>query len=120
MTLKPVFAAAVIFSVCSGTNFSSAQNGQIHLPPMVSQGPGASSVPVVTQTDQDRQRAYKLALERQEQIRRDTDKLAELTAELKEYIDKSDNTVLSAEMVNKAATIEKLAKNVKNKMKERY
>jgi hypothetical protein len=27
---------------------------------------------------------------------------------------------LSAEMVNKAATIEKLAKNVKNKMKERY
>jgi hypothetical protein len=116
-----MLVAGVILSACLGlVNLSAAQNGQIHLPPMVSQGPGASSVPVVTQTEQDRERAYKLAAERQEQIRRDTDKLAQLTSELKEYVDKSDNTILSAEMISKAATIEKLAKSVKNKMKERY
>jgi hypothetical protein len=86
---------------------------------MVSQGPGASSVLTVSQEDIDRKRDIKWDLERQEQIRRDTAKLAQLSAELKEFMNKSDTNILSMDMVKKAEAIEKLAKNVKNKMRER-
>jgi hypothetical protein len=91
----------------------------IHLPPMVSQGPGASSVPTVSQEDIDRKRDIKWDQERQEQIRRDTAKLAQLSAELKDFMDKSDTNILSMDMVKRAEAIEKLAKNVKNKMREK-
>jgi hypothetical protein len=76
-------------------------------------------VPVVTQEQQDRERALKWQQERQEQIRRDTTKLFQLTSELKDAVDKMDTNVLSMDMVKKAEAVEKLAKNVKNKMREK-
>jgi hypothetical protein len=92
--------------------------GQIHLPPLVSQGPEAGRVPVVTTEQQERERAIKWQQERQEQVRRDTTKLFQLSAELKDSVDKMDANMLSLDMVKKAEAVEKLAKNVKNKMDE--
>ena len=43
--------------------------------------------------------------------------IAELSVELKQYVDKSDENVLSLEVIRKADEIEKLAKSVKDKMK---
>ena len=61
--------------------------------------------------------AKKAAKERIVALRVDTDKLLKLSVELKEYVDKSDENVLSLDVVRKAEQIEKLAKSVKDKMK---
>jgi hypothetical protein len=57
------------------------------------------------------------AKERVAALKRDTDKLMKLSVELKDYVDKSDENVLSLNVVRKAEEIEKLAKSVKDKMK---
>jgi 5'-deoxynucleotidase YfbR-like HD superfamily hydrolase len=59
----------------------------------------------------------KAAKDRIAALKNDTDKLLKLTTELKSYVDKSDENVLSVDVVKKAEQIEKLAKSVKDKMK---
>ena len=59
----------------------------------------------------------KAAKERVAALKNDTDKLLKLSIELKSYVDKSDENVLSLDVVKKAEEIEKLAKSVKDKMK---
>jgi spore coat polysaccharide biosynthesis protein SpsF (cytidylyltransferase family) len=56
-------------------------------------------------------------LQRQAQLRIDTAKLVELTAELKQQVDKTDVNILSLDVVKKAKEIQKLAKSVQDKMK---
>jgi len=71
--------------------------------------------------DEDRARAEELAKkanqERQAQLKRDTDDLLKLATELKQYVDKSNENILSMDVIRKADEIEKLAHNVKEKMK---
>ncbi len=55
--------------------------------------------------------------ERQEEIKRDSEKLLKLATELKDYVDKSNENILSIEVVKKAEEIEKYAHSVKEKMK---
>lgn len=64
-----------------------------------------------------REQAKKLNKERQEALKRDTDKLLKLSSELKQYVDKSNEHVLSLDVIKKAEEIEKLAHSVKEKMK---
>jgi hypothetical protein len=64
-----------------------------------------------------REQAKRLNQERQEALVRDTDKLLKLATELKQYVDKSNENVLSMDVVRKADEIEKLAHRVKTKMK---
>jgi len=59
----------------------------------------------------------KAAKERVAALKTDTDKLLKLSVELKQYVDKSDENVLSLDVVRRAEAIEKLAKSVKEKMK---
>jgi len=54
---------------------------------------------------------------RQQDIKKDTDKLLELATELKQYVDKSNENVLSMDVIKKAEQIEKLAHSVREKMK---
>jgi hypothetical protein len=61
--------------------------------------------------------AKKANLERQALLKADTDKLLKLAVELKDYVDKSNENVLSLEVLKKAEEIEKLAHSVKDKMK---
>ena len=55
---------------------------------------------------------------RQEDIRNDTEKLFQLASELKAAVDKSNEHLLSLEVVRKADEVEKLAKRVKEKMRD--
>ena len=55
--------------------------------------------------------------ERHAALKRDTDKLVELAQQLKEQVDKSNENMLSLDVVKKAEEIEKLAHNVLEKMK---
>ncbi|HWG39180.1 MAG TPA: hypothetical protein VN658_01430 [Candidatus Acidoferrales bacterium] len=55
---------------------------------------------------------------RQQDIREQTDKLFQLATELKTAVDKSNENLLSLDVIRKAEEVEKLAKKVKEKMKE--
>ena len=55
--------------------------------------------------------------QRQAEIQRDAAQLLKLATELKQYVDKSNENVLSMDVVKKAEEIEKLAHSVKEKMK---
>ena len=64
-----------------------------------------------------REQAKQLNLERQKDLKRDADKLLELATQLKDYVDKTNENVMSVTVINKATEIEKLAKKVREKMK---
>jgi hypothetical protein len=55
--------------------------------------------------------------ERVDQLKVDTDKLLRLSVELKTYVDKTNTSVLSLDVMKKAEEIEKLAKSVHDKMR---
>ena len=64
-------------------------------------------------------RQQKLAnKQRQEQIKKDTEKLFQLASELKDAVGKSNENMLSLDVVKKAEEVEKLAKKVKEQMRE--
>jgi hypothetical protein len=68
----------------------------------------------------EREMAKKANEERQAHLKRDTERLVKLANELKSYVDKSNENVLSMDVVKKADEIEKLAHSVKEKMKGNY
>jgi len=68
----------------------------------------------------ERDQIAHMIAERQMQLRRDTEKLVALTAELKEHVDKTGGNILSMEVIKKAQEIQKLAKSVQDKMKNAY
>jgi hypothetical protein len=92
------------------------------VPAFIPQSPGQHDVNPPFDEDEARSRIMrdmekKAAKERVATLKRDTDKLLKLSVELKAYVDKSDENVLSLDVVRKADEIEKLAKSVKDKMK---
>ena len=86
-------------------------------------GPPRSDInPPMTDADEARSRVThdmekKAAKERVAALKNDTDRLLRLSVELKSYVDKSDENVLSVDVIKRAEEIEKLAKSVKDKMK---
>jgi ABC-type histidine transport system ATPase subunit len=81
-----------------------------------------STIPVWVEPHQqlDRTLVNNAFMERQVQLRRDTEKLLALAAELKQNVDKTSPSILSMDVIKKAQEIEKLAKSVKDKMKDAY
>jgi len=67
--------------------------------------------------EQERAMARRRNKDRQVALKKDTDKLLELATQLKEYVDKTDENMLSLDVIKKAEEIEKLSKSVKEKMK---
>ena len=68
----------------------------------------------------ERDMAKRANLERQADLKRDTEKLLKLATELKESVDKTTESTLSLDVLKKAEEIEKLAHSVKGKMKGPY
>ncbi len=67
--------------------------------------------------ERERAMARQRNKDRQAALKKDTDKLLELAQQLKEYVDKTDENMLSLDVIKKAEEIEKLSKRVKEKMK---
>ena len=65
----------------------------------------------------EREMAKKANQARQADLKRDTEKLVTLATELKEYLDETNESTLSVDVIKKAEEIEKLARSVKDKMK---
>jgi hypothetical protein len=55
---------------------------------------------------------------RQQDIKTDTDRLFQLATELKAAVDKTNENMLSLDVIKKAEQVEKLAKKVKENMKD--
>lgn len=114
MRSRLIFFAAFL-SLIVFISFTKSPAGQI---------PGQVNHGVNPPTDEDEARARithemekKAAKARVAALKNDTDKLLRLSVELKDYVDKSDENVLSLTVVKKAEEIEKLAHSVKDKMK---
>jgi spore coat polysaccharide biosynthesis protein SpsF (cytidylyltransferase family) len=80
-------------------------------------GNAQSSQPDEWQIEQRKAMEKAANLQRQQDIKKDTEKLLELATELKQAVDKSNQDTLSLDVIKKAEQIEKLAKEVKDKMK---
>jgi hypothetical protein len=92
------------------------------LPPTITQPQGGGSVPV-TNGDDDVQKQQAIAAneQRRVEIRRDTEKMVELTQELKDYLEKNQQgSIVSLDAIKKAEQIEKLAHSVKTKIKQSF
>jgi hypothetical protein len=55
--------------------------------------------------------------QRQAELKRDTERLLKLSTELKDFVDKSNENILSVDVIKKADEIEKLAHSVKTRMR---
>ena len=108
---------ALVFSLLSLSFLTipvSAQGG----PPAARRIDGSAAPPPDENQEQiAHDMAKKANLERQASLKNDTDKLVKLAGELKEYVDKSNENMLSLNVIKKADEIEKLARSVKEKMK---
>lgn len=91
--------------------------GQVQTEPP-NAGASQQSGPVDAWEEQQRKAMLKMANEeRQREIKKDAERLLELATELKHAVDKSSENTLSLDVVKKAEQIEKLAKEVKERMK---
>lgn len=114
--LRGFSLSILVCALLALTGAASAQ--QIHLPPAVSQGQGMGDVPITQGNEAQRQQALAANAQRQAEIRRDSEKMTELTQELNGYLQKNGNAVMSLDALKKAEQIEKLAKSVRSKMKQ--
>jgi hypothetical protein len=116
--LRKLSLPLAILVVFAAAGLASAQ--QIHLPPAAAQGASMGTPPVTSGNEIQKQQAGAANLQRQEEIRRDTDKMLQLTEELKDYLQKTERGVMSVDAIKKAEQIEKLAHGVKSKMKQSF
>ena len=116
MRLQPGISALFICLL-----FAISSHGQTQAPKAPPQAPGQPPR-MSGEVDETQERlahdmAKKANLERHAVLKADTDKLLRLAVELKDSVDKSNENLLSLDVLKKAEEIEKLAHSVKDKMK---
>jgi hypothetical protein len=84
--------------------------------PQLGPRPGPATLPGTREQMKKMQR--ELSIQRQKQLKEDTAKLLRLATELKDAVDKTNEHVLSLDVVKKADEIERLAKHVKTNMRD--
>ena len=108
-TFTPVLLLLLILGL---QPFSSPQRPSV--PPIGP--PGENTNPDIPSRAQ-KEMEKKANEQRHADLKRDADKLLQLSTELKDFVDKSNENVLSVDVVRKAEEIEKLAHSVKTKMR---
>ncbi|HTV83077.1 MAG TPA: hypothetical protein VME18_10535 [Acidobacteriaceae bacterium] len=95
-----------------------AQQAPAPMPPQQQLPTPLGPQPNTSQQRMLRQMARERNLDRQKQIVADADKLLALARQLKSEVDKSNKDQLSLSVVDTAGQIEKLAKTVKERMRD--
>ena len=109
----------VVLAILLGiVNVLSAQ--QIHLPPAVSQSQGMGNVPVTRGNEVQQKQAMAANLQRQEEMKKDSEKMLQLMQELNQYLQSKGQGTISVEELKKAEQIERLARSVRSKMKQSF
>jgi hypothetical protein len=86
--------------------------------PQFQQRRGGVQSPVEDRMEKERQK--NLNKERQAAMKKDMEKLFQLATELKTGVEKTDENMLSLEVIRKTEEVEKLAKSIRDKMKASY
>lgn len=110
--MRPIRIASLLFA-CLLALPSAAQ--QRRAPPSADAAVPADEEEARARLEKDM--AKKARQERHAALIADSDKLLKLAVELKAYVDKSNENVLSLDVIHRAEEIEKLAHSVKDKMK---
>lgn len=111
--LTIAIVGVVLVTPGSGT-FSEGQMYPAQSLPWSNQPHGMSQPDIMRRMEQQRMRIT----ERQKRLVADTDRLVALSTALKEQVDEANKDILSLDMIKKADEIEKLAHNVKERIKE--
>ena len=109
-----------VFFFLGPAESSPAQSSNTPELPQIQTVPGQRTPPEEDNTiPSDIQKAMqkKANEQRQAELKRDTDRLLKLSTELKQYVDKTNENVLSMDVIKKAEEIEKLAHSVRMKMR---
>lgn len=102
------------FTLALPTVSSTQQPQPLPIPrPTIPTGDDRPSIPPEVQKEMEK----RANAQRQAELRRDTERLLKLSTELKEYVDKTNENMLSLDVIKKADEIEKLAHSVKTKMR---
>jgi hypothetical protein len=110
--MKPLLSMILLFCFSAPPGFSVGEPQQQQIPGMRQEAPEDRD-----RAKLEREMEKKRNQQRHADLKRDTDQLLKLATQLKEYVDKSNENVLSLDVVKKAEEIEKLAHSVKDKMK---
>jgi hypothetical protein len=102
-----------LLALCSPQQLPSQQPAA---PPPVEAPPTDEAGPAVPSRIQ-KEMEKKANEQRQAELKRDTERLLKLSTELKEFVDKSNENILSVDVIKKADEIEKLAHSVKTRMR---
>ncbi len=109
------YSLALLFFLCSIPAFAQTQSQP---PPAPRRDLGAAPTGEDEASERiARDMAKKANQERAAAVKADTEKLLKLAVELKASVDKSNENLLSVDVIKKAEEIEKLAHSVKDKMK---
>lgn len=114
MRITPCLLALVFFASSLGLAQHASHSQGFPPPPSPASPPAPDDA---ARAQMEKETAKAANKQRQEQIKTDTDALLKLATELKQYVDKSNENTLSLDVIKKAEEIEKLAHNVKEKMK---
>jgi len=115
--MRAIAAGLVVF--CWLTISSAwAQDGSAPAPQGGAQrhSPGITQPSSPAEIEMQKRLARERVQERFAQIKKDTDHLLELATQLKKSVDEASDQTLSLEVIRKAEQIEKLAKQVRQKM----
>jgi hypothetical protein len=114
-----VFIALLIFASALGFPAPAQSPNSSQLPQVQTEprAPGENENNPGIPPELQKEMQKKANLQRHADLKRDTDRLLKLSQELKEYVDKSNENVLSLDVIKKADEIEKLAHSVRTKMR---
>ena len=111
------FAIAVFVVAVPLVSHGLWQNTVPHLPPELNRYPDSNQANEIN-SQKDQKQSFEAAnAERKKQIADDSEKLLKLATDLKTEVDKTSKDTLSIGVIRKADAIEKLAHDVKEKMK---
>ena len=108
-------AILALLLIC-GTITVAPARGQAHPTPAQRDRSSQAPEPATAETEQQKQLAKQRNQERFRQLKKDTDQLLDLATQLKKYVDETSDQKLSMDVIRKAEQIEKLAKQVRQKM----
>jgi hypothetical protein len=114
---RAIFAVFIVFALIEPSFVSARQEGPPSAEaadPAQRRSRGVEVAPAPPLTPQQQKEMNK---ERYAKLKKDTDQLLKLATELKESVDKANQNTLSLEVIKKSEQIEKLAKSVRDKMK---
>ena len=113
--MRTIVAGLLVFTFL--TTLAWAQSAPAHLPQAGGQShPPGAPPPTPAEIEMQKRMAKQRNQERFVQLKKETDHLLELATQLKKSVDEASDQTLSLEVIRKAEQIEKLAKQIRQKM----